>query len=309
VVRIEGKDYTLFHKGKAKVRFVLGEFYWRVKAGEVVEVEDYIAPPEILSSEKSPDEIVWSIGEYIQSETIRMAFQITQPMPFPFGVAPNQPSALRAIAPTLLRAWMAFMTILFSVQIASAWLSKNEEVYSGTFTYLENDPNKQKVSPSFELKNRQSNVQFEFVSRVENSWLEMDASLVNDQTGDSYDLDLGVEYYTGVDSDGYWTEGSRLAQTTLSSIPEGHYHLNFQVTGPDRSNPGSSIPMVEQPYAITVTRGVTQWSNFFLFTVLLSVFPLWTWWRDRSFEKARWSTSDFSPYWSGLDSISDWDDD
>jgi len=92
-IHYESHDYRLFEKGKAVVTYVMGEFYWRVKVGDTVQVEDYIHPPQILSMEKDGKEIVWSSGEYVDSETVRKAFQITDlDFPGPLGVAPNQPS-------------------------------------------------------------------------------------------------------------------------------------------------------------------------------------------------------------------------
>ncbi|MCC6138658.1 MAG: DUF4178 domain-containing protein, partial [Bdellovibrionaceae bacterium] len=59
--------YYLFHRGTAKVSYVIGEFYWQVSNGERVSVEDYVAPPEVLSCEKSDSEEIWSLGEYINA--------------------------------------------------------------------------------------------------------------------------------------------------------------------------------------------------------------------------------------------------
>ena len=95
------KEYELFHKGSAFVKFVLGEFYWRVTIGNKVEVQDYILPPEILSRESDKKEVIWSVGEYIEPQDIATAFQVKEGMPYRSGVAPNQISSIAKLAQIL----------------------------------------------------------------------------------------------------------------------------------------------------------------------------------------------------------------
>ena len=57
-VRVDGKtayyadrSYRLFQDATAKVDFVVGEFYWKVQAGETVQSKDYVNAPGMLSEE------------------------------------------------------------------------------------------------------------------------------------------------------------------------------------------------------------------------------------------------------------------
>ena len=79
-----GKSFKIFQDAQAIVESVLGEFYWKVEAGEKVRGVDYVHPPEMLSKEVSfvpvsqpiskrrirkrnllPGEINWSLGTYM----------------------------------------------------------------------------------------------------------------------------------------------------------------------------------------------------------------------------------------------------
>jgi hypothetical protein len=297
-VHLLGKNYNRFHEGVAKVLYVVGEFYWRVAVGDKVLVSDYINPPEILSKEKDGSEITWSLGEYIEADTVRRAFQISKPMPAQTGVAPNQPSTVSSLAPTIGKYWGFFLSVIIAIQFLLMISAGNEQAYRSDFVWRLNDTEKLKVTPQFELKHGLTNVDFKLYSPVQNNWMEVEVDLVNDQTGKTYEFEQGVEYYSGFDIDGSWTEGSQTSHVTLSSIPAGLYHLNIQASGP-ASNPWSTgAQPTELTYSVTVTRDVITWSNFFWAIALISIFPALMWWRSRSFEQARWSTSDFSPYWS-----------
>ena len=73
-VKLLGKTYVHFQTASAETTFVMGEFPWRVKVGELVAATDYIDPPNILSSETTEQETTWSLGEYVDGARVWEAF-------------------------------------------------------------------------------------------------------------------------------------------------------------------------------------------------------------------------------------------
>jgi hypothetical protein len=153
------------------------------------------------------------------------------------------------------------------------------------------DPTRTLVTEPFEVGERGGNLDFMLTAPVTNAWFGVTITLVNETTGDTQSFDHGVEYYEGYDADGSWSEGSRKESITLTRIPGGTYHLNLVPVA------GSAAA----EFTLRVRRGVVTWANFLASLALSAGIPIFMAWRSREFEKDRWSTSDFSPYWSGED--------
>lgn len=109
-----GKRFRLYDRSTAYVKFVLGEFYWKVHAGEQAETADYIAPPEMLSFERASEskakEVNVSLGRYLQIEELNQAFELERPIRKPWGVGTIQPAP---VYPNLYKLWFGFVAFLF----------------------------------------------------------------------------------------------------------------------------------------------------------------------------------------------------
>ncbi len=277
-----GKSYRHFLSGEAVVQYVVGEFYWRVKVGDKVQVADFISPPEILSTERDKGEENFSLGEYVEPSVIQKAFAVDRGMPVPDGVSPNQPSAYQGSL-SLSKQWGTLGAVLFLVQLIGLISSSNKLLDLSRFEWSKTTSTQTFSTPPFELK-KISSLEVELTSPVSNNWFEISGDLVNEETGETEEFELGVEYYSGHDSDGSWSEGSQRNSRVLSSIQPGRYHLNIQGS----SDTGTL------PFEVKVKEGVPLWSNFLLTLTLLSAFPAFILWRSHRFETARWSGSDYA---------------
>jgi hypothetical protein len=281
-VSYNGTTYKIFQDAPARVEYVQGEFYWRVEQGETVRAVDYVAPPLMLSQEATNNEVNWSIGIYQTNAEIERAFNLND-LPKPWSVAPNQPFT----GGFYITYGFAMLGLLLIVAIFMLPFSMTSTVLNETVTLqpTANATTPQTIfSQPFELKGNR-NVRVTASAPVSNSWADLDVDLVNEQSQEVESVNVPIEYYSGSDSDGAWTEGSQLQDATLSSLPAGKYTLRVEGTWQNFSQP--------IPVAIKVEQNVSRGVNFICAFIVLSILPLLALFRKWGFESRRWSESMF----------------
>ncbi len=292
-----GNTFKIFQDAPAVVEYVKGEFYWRVEQGETVRAVDYVAAPLMLSQEISPNEINWSVGTYMTNDEIEKIFGISG-LPRPWGIAPNQPFTGRfyytwGALPLLL----LIVVAIFSIPLTG--LTKTVMSQDVVLPPMANATTEQIVtSQPFDIKGNQ-NVRVTAGAQVDNSWASLDVDLVNEQSGTiAEEINIPIEYYSGVDDGESWSEGDKSTDATLSSVPAGKYTLHVHGTWEKWQT--------QIPVSVKVEQGVNRGVNFCCAFLVLLIMPILGLFRKMSFESGRWKESMFSS--SGASSSDSSDD-
>ena len=294
-MRMGDITYTHFQTANAHTTFILGEFPWQVRMGDTAQACDYISPPLMLSSETTPDETTWSEGEYVNGSEIWQAFKLKDAPPEPVGVYANQPSPYGDDPKHFWKRGWQFLGLALLIVFATMIMSKNATVYNESHSFKQGaQAEASYVTPEFELGGHESNVDVETRTDLMNDWVYFHFSLINTQTDVAYDFGREVSYYSGVDSDGSWTEGKQTDTATVPSVPPGKYYLRVE---PEKD---ANTPAVN--YNITVKRDVPTFWFFIIAAVLILVPPLFVSARSAKFEYRRWAESDYSGGGSSDDS-------
>jgi Domain of unknown function (DUF4178) len=255
-VRYEGESFTRISGGEAGTSYVIGEFPWQVRVGEMVQVQDYIHPPRLLSSESTADETVWSLGTYMAGAEIWKAFALPGAPLSAVGVFENQPSPYPADTGGLWKmAALLIVAALLLTAIASA-LGGRGDVYSQSLA-LTNAP---VVTPPFEVGGFTSNLQIVTVNRGTES-VYIRYSLIDQKTG----------LATTFGRDVYREDTAR-----VPSVAPGRYYIRAEA---DRYP--ASVDM-------SVRRGVPSMGFFWITALLLLAPPAVRSWRRLGFERRRW---------------------
>lgn len=259
-------NYNYLTTYNSKTIYVAGEFYWRVMVGETAQIVEYINTPEILTQEKTSDDIIWSLAEYLDRNEVAEAFDIPKrKLPVKKEYAVNQPSSTRRYLSQIVKTYVVGLLIFFTLSYFAAKSSDPKEILLMNFVA----PTAERfeiVSPSFNIDTHRGVVAYQIKAPIDNAWLELETELVNETTGETVNHDTGLEYYSGYDAEDrtYWTEGSQVGSLTITTPKEGRYHLNISAKNNDTFN---------LPIELSIREGVFSISNFLFSFFLLSLWP------------------------------------
>ena len=295
-VSYQGKTYRIFGNAKARVDYVLGEFFWRVERGEIVQAVDYTAPPLGLSKEITGDtEINYSHARYMEASELETAFNLKN-LPRPKSVGMMQPYT----GGSPMKTWAVLVAVLLVVALFLGITRSRREVLNESFDFNVasstgdwNDSTAPKPAENsrviftkpFELSGNR-NLEIEGHSPVQNSWIYIAGDIGDEKTGLLEPFDLPIEFYEGYDGGEHWSEGDRTRRVFVSSLPAGTYTMRLEGQWDSKNTP--------QAVHIVVREGVFRWSHFFLAFVLLTIPALWAGFKRMKFEGARWEESQYS---------------
>jgi hypothetical protein len=297
---VGGETYTHFFKGQAQVDYVLGEFYWRVAVGENVETGDWVRPGAMLSLEENAHEISWTRSEWIPGKEMRKAFGVDAETSF-WPPLPHQPSPYQGwfgIGAKIGLAAFAFLLFIAVFFGSTGWSA------AGSFPIAADGREQSVTLGPITLPRLYQSVQLRAdVPRLENGWVDLDYTLVNRATQQVYEAYGAAERYSGRDSDGAWSEGSRNSDISIASVPAGTYDLvvaykgnrwagSSGLTGYDSGwMDASNAPEVR----VEVRYGLIYGSNLLIALILIALPLLFALARHLHFEMARKAESDFAP--------------
>ena len=256
-LRIADSVFSLYGRANAVTSYVIGEFPWQVRVGDSAQTADYISAPQILSSESTTEETVWSIGHYVSGAEVWQAFQLAGTAPAAHGVFANQPSPYLG-APTL---WGTAWKLLAAAVVLALLLqsTSGKQVYHQDVR-LATGP---QLTPLFDVPGHESNLQIEARNRSGESFY-VHYALVNQASGRSRAFGRSV---------------ARVDEAVVPSVAPGAYALRME-----SEPPGAQ-------FDLTVRRNVPSLAFFWIVVVMLLIPPLAQMLRRSSFERARWQGS------------------
>jgi hypothetical protein len=231
---------------------VLGEFYWRVSAGEMWVSRSYERGEHSLSRE-------WHDGEA----------QWTHLVPVPRGMIdgfarPDAPERERPASPAGAGFWarwplygehdLKIMLLIGSVTALLCWMILGIPAagvpQAGVAANVIVD------GPELHFTVGQVTVtpRYHYVSITVqgsdfvNRWVDVDWRLVNRATQQAIPASSTLEYYTGRDSDGDWAQGSHEQTALIASVPRGTYDLVGSAKAKSWNDPAATYaPPVSAP--------------------------------------------------------------
>ena len=316
--------YKLWHRYQPDVLDAEGEFDWDILEDEKLFITEFICPPYLLVSEHlTSGPPAWYLAEHLEPAAVAAAFYLPEtqlPSRVGTGAAQPNPVAGRALLRITMLLLLALLGLRTLVGLLRPTTATTQELVLPATPPPPSDPyavsndklprivaydslpaappapppepaaassSNMLVTNSFVLT-KPTALQVELtIPDLLNRWVEITASLVNEENGRGYEFTRSIEHYEGVEGGERWSEGSRSASAVFSSVPAGRYHLNLYPSAEPTPEPATLQVAVEQHTEL--------WANLWVaIAVLLSV-PLLQWWRYSSFESTRWENSNFAP--------------
>ena len=138
-----------------------------------------------------------------------------------------------------MRVFLTLLAVLFLMLVANCSMSADATVFESRYQYDRGgeDSVSAFVTEPFTLEGRPSNVQVELDSELDNDWVFFAVSLINDSTGTAREVTKQLSYYSGTDSDGSWSEGSRRGRMKFATVTPGRYFLRVAAEGGEPVKP------------------------------------------------------------------------
>ncbi|WP_400193969.1 DUF4178 domain-containing protein [Hymenobacter sp. B81] len=289
----DGRRYDIYNRYSPRVPFAVGEFDWDVTTDEKLKVAEFIAPPYMLVQERGASSVDWYCAEHMEREQVAVAFGLdAAQLPPRQGVGALQPPPAEAYWRTLLgfALVVAFAAIVAQLTLLQARPFR-ELLHATYFTQPDTAraaPAGQLapiITPAFEVHGPTA-LEVEVDVSVNNQWLELPVTLVNESSGQYFEFTKNIEYYHGYEGGENWSEGSTRGSAVLARVPAGRYHLNL-------------YPVSETVQPLTLQLRVVENtalpSNLILLLLLVFAYPVGLYAWRRYHEQQRWANSDYGP--------------
>lgn len=298
------KMYYLFNWNTSNIKYAEGFFDFEITKSNHL-VIDFIAPPDVVSVEKYSDIQNEFVGEHISDQTIKNLFNLKY-IPAKNGIGMAEPSVYENINKNIY-ILLFFVGIIFCLHFVFKSYIKPKTVLAENINLLKYNDKKAFVSSSFELEgNMNAPLYFRIASEVDNNWVEMGVSLINDKTQEETYTSEGLERYSGYEDGEHWTEGETYKEFNICSVKPGKYHFeltpysdlppiidtSFHIDPSALSINYSSISYPTNIYIRAAWGEDSIWNTgISILILLLSALGLFLY-KDH-FEKRRWSVSDY----------------
>lgn len=287
-IRFDNHEFRRYSKYHYRILYASGEFPGNVFAThEKTESMDYIAPPEILSVERDHQKrITWFRGKYVPRAVI--AAQSNTALPPTVGIAPAQPSWVRVNTETIAKSGGIALLLAMLVQILTGSTHTNRLIFDSEYVFSDSLNTQFFISSKFDLEKRSGSLELDFNAPLNNTWLELNATLVNAVNGNEYSAEEGIEFYSGTDGGESWTEGDREQTIHFTRIPAGTYFL--QMTASRDPNIYSRAELFKGK----LVYDAGTYRNVWIIVLLILLGPLALGIARYYIETTRWANSEFA---------------
>ena len=223
-----GKKYRWYESTPNNIDAATGFFEDKIKFS-LANYKEFVNGTEMVSIEQVGAEKTFLWGKHIPKSEIKRQFKPNY-MPNYSGIGIVQPYYINI---KQLINVLAIVALLMSLlQLYNTVSRTNYEVFSDKIRF-DSVRNKELISKSFDLNGASAPLNVKLHSNVDNSWANVELSLVNEKTNEIEYTSQDIEQYHGYESGESWSEGDKNKEFNFCGVAPGKYHfaINAQKQG------------------------------------------------------------------------------
>lgn len=220
VAQLHTINYRWYETTECYIHAAAGFFEDKLDFG-LSTYREYVNGTRMISQEQSKGSNEFFFGRHISKYKIKRNFNI-QNLPNYSGVGIVQPYLINIKQAVNILCISALLICLLQLYVYST--RTNHKVFHDKIKF-EDVRNKERVSKSFTLSGGQAPLNVEIFSGVNNSWANVQLSLVNEKTNEIVYTSKDIEEYHGVEDGESWSEGTNREKFNLCEVVSGTYHF------------------------------------------------------------------------------------
>jgi len=220
----QGEQYQLYHSYQFNIIYACGEFDWNVLNDEQMIAYEYMSDRKLLLNEVLNGQSDWYWGTEMNARQVAQAFSED-----PSG-GKNDVYASIGRRSAMKNFTLIMLLAVIVLQLLFAFIHPEQKVLESRYMTEPDTTAAKNIKPiiteSFNLAHN-GGVDINMVTNVDNEWVELPVTMVNEKTGEEYESSKAIEYYHGYEGGESWAEGDYRGEVSFSRVPAGRYHLNI----------------------------------------------------------------------------------
>ncbi|WP_170575985.1 DUF4178 domain-containing protein [Ruegeria atlantica] len=289
-VNTEHGRFRYYETTTSSITYVEGEFTWRPKVGEKTTTISAMSDTAMLGFSTTGSERETYRSVYVPKEQAEAAFGTALDLRS-YRVHPLQPFIAGPNYHFLRNAALVFTVIC--LLMAMFFHTRTGQVVLRDFLI---DRKQLPVEITMPLEADNQLTRISLSGDVRNSWAYLDLELLDPEGEPVFEAGRTIEYYTGRDSDGSWSEGSQFASVTFRPEHTGDYTLVVDVPDQGLWNHVTADRVPNRPFyklKVNVRSGLPSGLWAFALAGVFGLLFLFQFARKHLHQRARWSGTDW----------------
>ncbi|NIF05338.1 DUF4178 domain-containing protein [Chryseobacterium sp. Tr-659] len=215
-----GRTYRWYENSQCSIHAAAGFFDEKLDFS-IATYKEYVNGTRMISQEKTGKRTQYFYGTHIPKYKVKKAFNIAN-MPYYTGIGIVQPYYVNIRDAVNIFCVAALLICLLQLYV---YITRtNETVFEQSISFTD-VKDKEMISKSFTLSGGSAPLKVNVFSEVDNSWANVQLSLVNENTNEIVYTSKDIEQYHGYEDGESWSEGSQSEEFNLCGVGSGKYHF------------------------------------------------------------------------------------